>query len=186
VVEGLLFAILVFMVLGSIIAVETRDLLSSVIAVGAVGFGLAVVFLILAAPDLAIVQVVVEVLTLIMLLRVVVSRKDETLAHSLRRGAAFAAVAGVAFCTIFLVYGWVCFQDLPAFGEPLMRVSHRYIEQGLAEVNAPNLVTAVLLDYRAYDTLGEATVIFTAIVGALAILRRKGRTTDERGDDADR
>ena len=40
---------------------------------------------------------------------------------------------------------------------------------------AANVVTAVLLDYRAYDTLGEATVIFVSIVGAYAILRRVGR-----------
>ena len=41
---------------------------------------------------------------------------------------------------------------------------------------AANAVTAILLDYRAYDTLGEATVIFVSIIGAYAILRRVGRT----------
>ncbi len=40
---------------------------------------------------------------------------------------------------------------------------------------ATNTVAAVLLDYRAYDTLGEATVIFVSIIGAYAILRRVGR-----------
>jgi multisubunit Na+/H+ antiporter MnhB subunit len=45
----------------------------------------------------------------------------------------------------------------------------------LKETGAANIVTAVLLDYRAYDTLGEATVLFTSIVGALAILRKKAR-----------
>ncbi|MHA1507042.1 MAG: hydrogen gas-evolving membrane-bound hydrogenase subunit E, partial [Candidatus Asgardarchaeia archaeon] len=38
-----------------------------------------------------------------------------------------------------------------------------------------NLVTSVLLDYRAYDTLGEATVLFTAILGAIVVLREIGR-----------
>ncbi|MHC5035303.1 MAG: hydrogen gas-evolving membrane-bound hydrogenase subunit E [Planctomycetota bacterium] len=44
-----------------------------------------------------------------------------------------------------------------------------------AQTGATNLVTAVLLDFRAYDTLGEATVIFAAILGCYALLRTQGR-----------
>ena len=40
-------------------------------------------------------------------------------------------------------------------------------------------MTGILLDYRAYDTLGEATVLFTAIIGALAILRGRARKKKE-------
>ncbi|MCK4325548.1 DUF4040 domain-containing protein, partial [bacterium] len=54
-----LYLLLLFMIAGAIIAVETKDLLSSVIAVGAVGLGLSVAFLVLKAPDLAITQLVV-------------------------------------------------------------------------------------------------------------------------------
>ena len=50
-------------------------------------------------------------------------------------------------------------------------VSPRYIESALDETAVPNLVTAVLADYRGIDTLGEVTVIFTGAVAVLLILR---------------
>ena len=51
--------------------------------------------------------------------------------------------------------------------------SNTYLREGLESTGAANIVTAVLLDFRAYDTLGEATVLFCAIIGALSILWRK-------------
>jgi multisubunit Na+/H+ antiporter MnhB subunit len=61
--------------------------------------------------------------------------------------------------------------EMPEFGNPdspaNTHVIPRYLKQGLNETGATNIVTAVLFDYRAYDTLGEATVLFAA---ALAIL----------------
>ena len=63
-----LYTLLVFMVIGSVVAVETRNLLSAVISVSAVGFALSVAFLFLGAPDIAITQLVVEVLVLIILI----------------------------------------------------------------------------------------------------------------------
>ena len=55
--------------------------------------------------------------------------------------------------------------------------SNTYLRESLTATGAPNVVTAVLLDFRAYDTLGEATVLFCAVLGALTILRRKARLT---------
>ena len=60
-----LYILLIFMIVGAIVAIEVKDLLSSVVAVGAVGLGLSIVFLILKAPDVAITQLVVEILCLI-------------------------------------------------------------------------------------------------------------------------
>jgi len=68
---------------------------------------------------------------------------------------------------------------LPPFGQPLMTTSRYYLESGAADVGAANLVAAVVLDYRAYDTLGEVTVLFTAILGALTVLRAKARNRKE-------
>ena len=53
--------------------------------------------------------------------------------------------------------------------------SNTYLQDGLTGTGAPNVVTAVLLDFRAYDTLGEATVLFCAVLGAVSLLRRKAR-----------
>ncbi|MBN1455191.1 MAG: hypothetical protein JW945_02915 [Methanomicrobia archaeon] len=51
----------------------------------------------------------------------------------------------------------------------------RYLEKGLEETDVPNIVTAVIVDYRAYDTLGETTVIFTAGISVILLLRRRGK-----------
>jgi multicomponent Na+:H+ antiporter subunit B len=51
----------------------------------------------------------------------------------------------------------------------------RWIEKGLEETAVPNMVTYGLADYRGYDTLGETTVIFTAGVSVILLLRRRGR-----------
>lgn len=51
----------------------------------------------------------------------------------------------------------------------------RWIEKGLEETGVPNMVTYGLADYRGYDTLGETSVIFTAGVSVILLLRRRGR-----------
>lgn len=72
-----------------------------------------------------------------------------------------------------LIYGQT---DMPDWGDPnsppSMHVSPRYIEKAPEETGTPNMVTAVLADYRGFDTLGEATVIFTAGVACLLLLRQ--------------
>ena len=171
----LLYGLIVFMIVGAIIAIETKDLLSSVISVGAMGLSLSIIFLILGAPDLAIVQVAVEVIAIVMLLRLVITREDVTIAHRYRYGEVFATFIGITFFGIFIVFAAMVFKEMPEFGSPLLTVSQDYITEGFAISNAANIVSAILLDFRAYDTLGEATVIFASIIGALVILRKKGR-----------
>ena len=60
-VETWLICILCFMIVGSVVALEIKDILSSIIAVGVVGLGISVSFLFLQAPDLAIVQFLFEI-----------------------------------------------------------------------------------------------------------------------------
>lgn len=65
--------------------------------------------------------------------------------------------------------------SLPEVGDPQSpastHISPRYIERGYEETGSKNFVTAVLADYRAFDTLGEAIVIFTAGVATVLTLR---------------
>ena len=171
----ILYGLLAFMIKGAIIAIETWDLLSSVIAVGVVGMALAIIFLILGAPDLAIVQVVVEVLFLVILIGFFAVKHDTTVDHQYSYPAAFATAVGLVFFGVFIVFASIAYKGMPEFGSPLLRVSQRYLTEGFALTRAANMVTAILLDFRAYDTLGEATVIFASIIGALVILRKNGR-----------
>jgi multisubunit Na+/H+ antiporter MnhB subunit len=177
-----LYILLIFMIIGAIVAIEIKDLLSSVIAVGAVGLGLSIVFLILKAPDVAITQLVVEILCLIILIRATL-KKD--LPFSTTGRWFLNTLITVSFIAVFLFICWKALEELPAFGQPLMRVANTYLAKGLTEVGATNIVAAVILDYRAYDTLGEATVLFTAVIGVLAIVRRIGRKKPEEKEVED-
>ncbi|MDO8525230.1 MAG: DUF4040 domain-containing protein [Candidatus Omnitrophota bacterium] len=164
--------LLIFMIAAAIIAVAVKDLLSSVVAIGAVGIGLSMAFLVLKAPDLAIMQLVVEILSLIILIRAT-TRKDVPFSTSGRW--IFNTVSTVLFITVFLAFACISIKFMPEFGRPLMRVSRVYLAEGLARTGAGNIVAAINLNYRALDTLGEAAVLFVAIIGILAVARKIGR-----------
>jgi multicomponent Na+:H+ antiporter subunit B len=168
----ILYFLISFMIVAAIVAVEAKDLLSTVVSVSAAGAGLSIVFLLLGAPDLAITQVVVEVLCLVILIRAIVTRKDVTFE---KRPNTFAVAAGLVFCALLCVACLYAFRGLVPFGEPRMLMAQPYLLESLARTGAANAVMGVLLDFRAYDTLGEATVIFTSIIGAYVLLRHVGR-----------
>jgi len=169
--------LLLFMIFAAIIAVQIEDLLSSVIAMGAVGLGLSLAFLILKAPDLAITQLVVEILCLIILIRATIN-KDLPLIRDGRWF--FNTVSTLSFIVFFLTLAYFALNELPRFGQPIMRVAQEYIRSGLEKTGATNMVAAIILDFRGYDTLGEATVLFTAVVGVLAVIRKVGRIKNEK------
>ena len=84
-------------------------------------------------------------------------------------------IFGVLFCVFLVVMLLVAVSWLPTFGEadkPVNNeVSERYIENGLQETGAVNIVTGMILDYRAFDTLGESHVLFIATCTVLILLR---------------
>jgi len=182
-IELYLLILLVFLIVGAIVAVETKNLLSSVIALGAIGFGLSIAFLFLRAPDLAIVQIAVEVVLLIFLIRATIGRD----VIPAKGHVHWAGLAIVCLLTAgFFSFGYFAFRSLNEFGSPIIAAvdaapSNKYLADGLKQTGSANIVTSVLLDYRAYDTLGEATVLFAAVLGALAVLR--GRAWSKRGKD---
>ncbi|MBA7634123.1 hypothetical protein ES703_41702 [subsurface metagenome] len=59
------------------------------------------------------------------------------------------------------------------FGYPPSQMDDYIIENTQRETGANNAVTAVVFDYRGYDTLGEATILFTAVTGVVMLFRRK-------------
>lgn len=106
-----------------------------------------------------------------------------------RTGRLRAVPLAVVFVTgAALIYGTV---DLPPFGDPANPVHHHvadhYLEETYHEMGIPNVVTAVLASYRGYDTMGEATVVFAAAVGAMLLLmggerRRRSAKPDARAE----
>jgi multicomponent Na+:H+ antiporter subunit B len=80
----------------------------------------------------------------------------------------------VGITGMVLVYGTV---DMPDWGDPnspaSLHVSPHYIVNSIEKTATPNIVTSVLADYRGYDTLGETTVIFSAGMACILLLRRQ-------------
>jgi multicomponent Na+:H+ antiporter subunit B len=180
----LFYLMLLFILIAALVAVETKNLLSSVICIGAIGFGVSLMFLFLRAPDIAITQIVVEVLGLIILIRATLAR-DLTFITGDREF--FGTVVSIVIILALSLVGIEVLKSLPEFGTAVFTqmpdaASQTYIKEGLAETGAANLVSSVILDFRAYDTLGEATVLFTSIIGATVILRRVARKKVEEAE----
>ncbi|MGQ9788481.1 MAG: hydrogen gas-evolving membrane-bound hydrogenase subunit E [Candidatus Hadarchaeaceae archaeon] len=98
------------------------------------------------------------------------------------RSQSAIALVLVLFIGLALIYT-VSF-SLPPFGSfPTRQVGDRtiqavgetYLENAIWQTGATNVVTTVVWGYRGYDTLGEATVLFTAVVGVIMIFRALGR-----------
>ena len=87
----------------------------------------------------------------------------------------FGVLVFMATAALFIAASW----DLPDRGDPQapanVGVGPEFIERTEEDIGIENVVSAILADYRSYDTLGETFVIFTAGVAVLAVLERRGR-----------
>ncbi|MFC2067087.1 hydrogen gas-evolving membrane-bound hydrogenase subunit E [Chloroflexota bacterium] len=83
----------------------------------------------------------------------------------------------VPIMALFLAVMLYATSSLPDHGDPRapasVHVSPFYIENSIKDTETPNIVTAVLADYRGYDTLGETVVIFAAGLACILILMKK-------------
>jgi len=173
--ETLISGILIFMIAGALFALHARDLLSALIAQGLVGYGLVICFLVLRAPDLAIVQIVVETITLIFMVAIVLdsTRKELQVKFDYRQ---FAGILLALMAIGMLLFAFKhAISDLDALGLHSPRMAEAYMEGAAEKTGSANLVTGILFDFRGYDTLGEATILFTAAIGVVTVLRMKGK-----------
>lgn len=167
--------ILGFMILGAIYSIHAKDLLSAVITCGIVGYGCVICFLLLKAPDLAIVQIVVETINLIIMVAVVLDSSREESYSKLDRQGYVGAITVFILMAVLLYFFTVSTRSLDELGKSTLRMAGPYIEGAAAKTGSANLVTGVVFDFRGYDTMGEAVVLVTAVLGVLAILRLKGK-----------
>jgi multisubunit Na+/H+ antiporter MnhB subunit len=164
-----------FMILGALYAIHAKDLLSSVIACGIVGYSLVICFLLLKAPDLAIVQIVVDTITLIIMVSVVLDSSREELYSKQDTQGYITAATAILISVILFYFFSVSSQTLDNLGTSSLRMATHYIEGAAQKTGSANLVTGVVFDFRGYDTMGEAVVLVTAVLGVLTILRLKGK-----------
>jgi multicomponent Na+:H+ antiporter subunit B len=165
-------ALLAMMAAIAVAVVRQRNLFGVVVLFGAYSFLMATTLAALDAPDVAMTEAAVGagISTVLMLGALHLVRDMEAKPVE----GAIAPLVVVVLVGVLVVYGTL---GLPSFSDPQSpmhrHVAPRYLEEGLKETGVPNIVTAVLASYRGYDTLGETTVVFTAGVGVIALLRRR-------------
>nr|WP_266197938.1 Na(+)/H(+) antiporter subunit B [Shewanella piezotolerans] len=169
----------------AIAIVRTKDLLAVVMLTGIYGLLSASFFVVLDAVDVAFTEAAVGagISGLLMLAAITMTGRSE----APKRHKPLLALLVVFITGGMLIYGTL---DMPYFGSfdaPVhQHVAPRYINDSMQEVGVPNIVTSVLGSYRAFDTLGEVAVIFTAGIGVLALLslplRRKPLQIDESSE----
>lgn len=172
----IIMVVLAMMAVTTVVIAVQRNLFAVVILSGIYSFLMATVLVALDAVDVAMTEAAVGagISTVLFLGALYLGRGEEAKPlHKPLLPLAVAIATGGA-----LVYGTL---DLPAFSDPNApihtHVVPRYIESGYKETGVPNLVAAILASYRGYDTLGETTVVFTAGIGVIALLRRLRRPT---------
>lgn len=152
--------------------VRLRNLFAVVILGGIYSFLMASVMIMLDAVDVAMTEASVGagISTVLMLATLYLTKTQESIPAHTPLLPLFVALATGAV----LVVGTFA---LPPFGvadQPThLHVAPYYLENSIRDTLVPNVVTSVLASYRGYDTLGETTVIFTAGIAVLMLLKGK-------------
>ena len=144
---------------------------------GAVGYAVAVLFVVQGAPDLALTQVLVETLILaifVLVLRLLPPRFVSTRWPLRRAVRTVIAVTVGGFVAVFAAIA-----QAARTAEP---ISTAMVEQSLPGGGGRNVVNVILTDFRALDTLGEITVLAVAALGIIALVRAS-RSADPGEDE---
>jgi multicomponent Na+:H+ antiporter subunit A len=157
--------IVIMIITAAIAATVARSAMAAVLSLGAVGYGVAMTFLLFSAPDLAMTQFSVETLTV--LIYVLVFR------HFRGLGALSPRLVRVRDAIIALGMGTIIGGLVLSVGttDTALRLTGYFVEHAPTLGHGRNVVNVILVDFRAFDTLGEITVLATAAIGVRALLR---------------
>ncbi|WP_456269763.1 putative monovalent cation/H+ antiporter subunit A [Kushneria sp. AK178] len=153
----------------AVVACLMRSRLAAVAAAGVMGFGIALIFLLFSAPDLAITQLLIETLTVILLILVLFRMPQfSSLSTPMDRvrDMLVSVSTGVLMTLLILT---ILSQDL------FTSISEYMIENSEPLGHGHNIVNVILVDFRALDTLGEIFVLSLAAIGVLAMLRLQAK-----------
>lgn len=165
--------LVIMLVLSSLVMATSHSRLGAIAAFGGVGTGITVFFLRYAAPDLALTQFLVDVLTVVLLVLAFRHLPDY---RSGRRRLRQSWSALVAIC----VGAMVTIGVLVAQSVQLSpKVSELHASMALPEAYGRNVVNVILVDFRAVDTFGEIVVLGIAALGVVALLRRRKAGSEE-------
>lgn len=178
-------AVFVILLVTAVLALRVRDLLTAVALLTAYSLFAALLFAGVAALDVALVEATLGAgLTGVLLIAAILA----TARRSQERGDRRRHLAVLPLIGAFLALMLFASAGLPDRGDPAgpqhTGVATVYLESSLADTETPNVVTALLADYRSLDTLGETLVIVTAALAAVLVLARREDEHDD-GDDVD-
>jgi multicomponent Na+:H+ antiporter subunit A len=161
------------MVMAGMVAIYSKTTVMAVLAMGGVGYGVALLFALVGAPDLALTQILVETLTLALfalVMRQLPSIQKCNLSSSRRkRWDLLIALAGGLAIT-------ACLLAVRAFPVPVdLRVSAEMAARSFPDAYGRNVVNVILVDFRALDTMGEICVLAIASIGVAGLLLGSGR-----------
>ena len=164
--------LVLLMVGATFLALATKSRITAVIALGVVGYGVATIFILFGAPDLAITQFLIETLTVILFLLVVYHLPSFTkISRPMSRVRDFVVSASVGAVMTVLVLSTHYLQIAES-------ISKYFNENCLKMAHGRNIVNVILVDFRAFDTMGEITVLSIAAIGVFAILKLKTKQKD--------
>jgi multicomponent Na+:H+ antiporter subunit A len=150
---------------GALMATITTSRLAAVAALGTVGYGVALIYIIFGAPDLAMTQFCIETLSIILFVLVL---------HKLPRFTLLSS-PGSRFRDLLValsIGGIMTTLALLAIAQPMTpQISSWFLEQSLPLGHGRNVVNVILVDFRALDTLGEITVLAIAALGVYGLLK---------------
>jgi multicomponent Na+:H+ antiporter subunit A len=160
--------IVILMAGGAIGAAVARRRLAAVLLLSLVGYGMAGLFVVEGAPDLALTQVTVETLSTVMFV-LVLRRLPDRFGSVHPRGRPLRLVVAGAVGAFVFAFALVASQHRTG-----PSVSDEMVARSVPDGGGKNVVNVILVDFRGFDTLGEITVLTVAAVGAVA-LARSGR-----------
>ncbi|MDQ4144365.1 MAG: DUF4040 domain-containing protein, partial [Actinomycetota bacterium] len=163
--------IAVFLAITCLGVARSTDRFAAVALLAIAGFLVGVLYVLLGAPDLVLTQLLVETLTVVLLVLVLRHLPRPFAAVSRQRKWVAASVAAVTG----LVAGAATYVHTGRRG--LSAPGEYYLESARSEAGGDNVVNTILVDFRALDTLGEITVLATAIIGIVALVRLSQKST---------
>ena len=180
-IESIEILLFVLIVVFAFLSLWIRDLMGSVIIFGAYSFLMCLIWAAMGAVDVAFTEAAVGAgVSTVFFIAVIYNTTRTIKFNPLDVGV--KVLAGV----IAIVIGFILLQgidDFPAWGDAASPVNSGvasyYVEQALHDTAVPNIVTAVLADYRAFDTMFETCVVFVATIGIIGLLRRRIRNVSE-------
>jgi multicomponent Na+:H+ antiporter subunit A len=167
-------ALAALILMAAMMAVHTRSRLAAIVALGVVGYGVALIFVLFGAPDLAMTQFMIETLVVILFVLVFYHLPGF---GTLSRPRARARDAGLA-----ILFGAIITALVLSVAE-LPRdtvIPDYYAQNSVPLAHGRNIVNVILVDFRALDTLGEITVLAVAGVGVFALLKLRLARREEK------